>query len=340
MLTVLKKKLFRFLAFIAVGVLLFCGFWKVFHFKYAKALETLYDLPEKTVDILAVGSSHVFNTINPSVLYEENGMSAFVLGSPNQPIWNSYYYIIEALKTQSPKLVIVECYKIFDQEDYDDDPTTVKTVSNMKLSMNRTEAIWNSVGDRTKLIDYFLEFPWFHSRYAEIGKEDLLPYYGNAEKYKYYLGYSGLDKEVKVEFPTGIEDITERKVITEKNYIYLEKICQLSKEKDFDLLFLISPFCRTAKDKQGYYNALSDYAKEREIHLINGNYMYDELHLDPQKDFANKTHLSIAGSEKFTRYLAGYICQHYQLEDHRGDSKYDRWEQNMQQNKEKRKSWE
>ena len=109
MFTVWKKKLFWFLVFLAIGVLLFCGFWKVFHFKYAKRLELYYGLPKNTVDVLVTGSSHAHVHINPAILFEENGISAYILSSSNQPIWNSYYYIVEALKTQSPKLVIVEC---------------------------------------------------------------------------------------------------------------------------------------------------------------------------------------------------------------------------------------
>ena len=334
MFTVLKKKLFRFLVFLAIGVLLFCGFWKVFHFKYARQLQVYYGLPRDTVDVLIVGSSHAYKHIDPSILFEEDGISAYVLGSAAQPIWNTYYYIVEALKTQSPKLVIVECYKTTVPSDYSDDPTTVKAVSNMKLSWNRMEAIWNSVGDRSKLIDYFLEFPWFHSRYRELGSGDFVLDYGSTDGNKYYLGYNPQNKSIKTELPEWGK-VTDRKKLTEKNELYLNKIISLSKEKGFELLFIITPFSDTTADRQLTYNALQDFADEKGVLFLNCNLLIEDIGLEPKVDFSSSRHLSIIGAEKTTRFLAQYIRQHFDLEDHRGDSRYDRWEKNLQQSAEK-----
>ncbi len=333
----MKKKLYRFLLFILIGILLFCGFWEVFHFKYAKALEIYYGLPRDTVDVLVVGSSHAYKHIDPSVLYEEEGISAYILGSDSQPLWNSYYYIAEALKTQSPKLVIVECYKVSTQKDYADDPTTVKAVSNMKLSVNRIEAIRNSVEDKTKLVDYYLEFPWFHSRYKELKREDFIINYNWFDKYRSYVGYKPSKKIVASEFLPDIKGITERKPITDKNLDYLNRMIRLSKEKGFDLLFLITPFTtHMITDRQAYYNSLADFAGERGIPFINCNLLYDEIGLDPGKDFSTGSHLSITGAEKTTRFLAKYLEKHYHLEDHRGDGRYIRWELNLQERKAER----
>ena len=331
----MKKKLFRFLVFLAIGVLLFCGFWKVFHFKYARQLEVYYGLPRDTVDVLIVGSSHAYKHIDPSVLYEEEGISAYVLGSAAQPIWNSYYYIVEALRTQSPKLVIVECYKTTVPSDYSDDPTTVKAVSNMMLSWNRMEAIYNSVGDRSKLVDYYLEFPWFHSRYKELGSGDFVLDYGSTAKNRYFLGYNPLNKSIETELPEW-DKVTERKELTEKNALYLDKIISLSKEKGFDLLFIITPFSDKTADRQLTYNAVQDFADEKGVLFLNCNLLGDEIGLDPKVDFSSSRHLSVIGAEKTTRYLAQYIRQHFELEDHRGDSRFDRWEQNMLQHKARR----
>ncbi len=333
----MKMKMCRFLVFILIGILLFCGFWEVFHFKYAKALEIYYGLPRDTVDVLVVGSSHAYKHIDPSVLYEEEGISSYILGSASQPLWNSYYYIAEALKTQSPKLVIVECYKVSMQKDYADDPTTVKAVSNMKLSANRIEAINNSVEDKTKLTDYYLEFPWFHSRYKALKKGDFVVNYNWFGKYKNYLGYNPYNKIVASESLLDNKSIMERMQITEKNLDYLNRIIRLSKEKGFDLLFFITPFTtHMATDKQPYYNSLADFAGERGIPFINCNLLYDEIGLDPGKDFSTGSHLSITGAEKTTRFLAEYLEKHYHLEDHRGDDRYIRWELNLQERKAER----
>ena len=94
---------------------------------------------------------------------------------------------------------------------------------------------------------------------------------------------------------------------------------------------MITPFTETARGKQPYYNALAEYAEERNIAFLNCNLVYDKIGLDPKTDFSTGRHLSKTGAEKATYYLVHYIRQNFDLEDHRGDNKYNRWEQNMLQ---------
>ena len=86
---------------------------KVLKFKYEDGIygmETMYRLEDNSIDVLALGSSHSFVDINPSVLYREYGIAGFDLGGSRQPFWNSYYYLKEALKTQKPEVIILEAY--------------------------------------------------------------------------------------------------------------------------------------------------------------------------------------------------------------------------------------
>lgn len=69
--------------------------------------------------------------------------------------------------------------------------------------------------------------------------------------------------------------------------------------------------------------------EERGYPVINFNTeeMYQELDIDWDKDFYNSKHLNYIGAEKYTAWLTKYLKEHYDLEDHRGDAKYDSWEQ-------------
>ena len=71
-------------------------------------LEYLYKQDADTVDLLVLGSSHAFEDVNTSVLYERYGISSYILAGSIQPFWNSYYYLQEALMSQRPRLVILE----------------------------------------------------------------------------------------------------------------------------------------------------------------------------------------------------------------------------------------
>ena len=323
------KKPVRIILFLAIFALLFAVFVQVFHFKYGKLIEQFYTLPKDSVDVLIVGSSHAYRNIDPNVFFEESGITSYIIGSPGQRIWNAYYYLREALKTQKPKVVVLECYYVNSEKEYADSATAIKAAVGMKWSPEYFDQLNASVKDKDRLIDYYLMFPWYHTRYKELSKEDVLPYYGN-DYYRNFLGYRPILNISEKKLPEGIGEITETRDLLDKVMTYLDKIHDLSREYGFDLLFVITPYCKSAAEKQPYYNALAVYAGEREIPLIEGNRMYRELQMDGSKDFEPGDHLTLSGALKVSKYLNDYLKSHYQLEDHRGDSYYQRWERNSE----------
>ena len=58
------------------------------------------------IDVLFLGSSHVHCNVNTQLLWDEYGMAAYLMTGAEQPLWNSYYNLKEALKTQKPRLVV------------------------------------------------------------------------------------------------------------------------------------------------------------------------------------------------------------------------------------------
>ena len=68
-------------------------------------VKSLYEQEEGTIDALFLGSSHCGIGIDIGELWKSYGISGFALWGSTQPPWNSYYYLREALKTQSPEVV-------------------------------------------------------------------------------------------------------------------------------------------------------------------------------------------------------------------------------------------
>lgn len=323
------KKPVRIILFLAIFVILFAVFVQVFHFKYGKLIEQFYTLPRDSVDVLIVGSSHAYRNIDPNVFYEESGITSYIIGSPGQRIWNAYYFLREALKTQKPKVVVLECYYVNSQKEYSDSATAIKAAVGMKWSPEYFDQLNASVEDRDRLIDYYLMFPWYHTRYKELKNEDILPYYGN-NFFKNFLGYRPIVNIAEKKIPDGIDNITETKEMSEKVTLYLDRICGLAAEYNFDLLFMITPFCKSAAEKQPYYNALAKYAGKRNIPVIEGNKLYQALQMDGKTDFEPGDHLSLSGAIKVSKYLNDYLKSNYDLADHRGDNYYRRWDLNSE----------
>ena len=89
-------------------VAIFIGLWVFLtpYFRIDKDVsgDQFRNLPEDSIDIMILGSSHAQYSMNPAVFYEETGYYAYVLGSGCQPMTMSYYMLVEALKTQNRKL--------------------------------------------------------------------------------------------------------------------------------------------------------------------------------------------------------------------------------------------
>ena len=64
--------------------------------------------PEDSLDLLVFGSSLAYCDVVPSVIYEETGLTSFVMAGPSQRLPITYRYLLEACKTQSPKAVLIE----------------------------------------------------------------------------------------------------------------------------------------------------------------------------------------------------------------------------------------
>ena len=73
-------------------------------------MDGFYDEPKNSIDVLVLGSSNAYTAIIPNVIYNEYGITSYVLGSSVQRMWISYYYLEEALKYQKPKVVALEVF--------------------------------------------------------------------------------------------------------------------------------------------------------------------------------------------------------------------------------------
>lgn len=120
-----------------------------------------------SIDVLCLGSSTVYCDVIPAIIWEETGLSTYVMGGPSQPMPVTYYYLREACKTQSPQAVVLELSGMtYLPEVYQDQ--NKPNLSYMPLSLNRLGAILAAA----KPEEYLgLLFPLYiyHDRVYELG---------------------------------------------------------------------------------------------------------------------------------------------------------------------------
>ena len=282
-------------------------------------MQAYYKQPAGSVDALFVGSSHIFCHINTGVLWDEYGISGFDLAGAEQPFWNSYYYIREAMKSQAPKVIILDITTPGIRPiDYQPENWFITNTYGIKRNYNRYGAIKASSLPQSfgRLL---IPLNSTHGRYVELTEEDFINYDDSAD----YKGFDPRETTVAFERP-DISGVTERGELSEKEEKYLRMIIEYVKHEGVPLLLFSSPYIVTAEE-QAKYNTIFDIADEYGIPYLDGNKLYDEMGFDFENDFAEVLHLNRSGNEKLSRYIGRFLKDNYGLPDHRGDPRYISW---------------
>lgn len=324
----MKKSAMRIICFLLILILLLYGTGSILKFKNGDGIYSLtkfYELEDNTVDVLVLGSSHAFENFNTGLLWDKYGMSAYVLGGSIQPMWNSYYYLKEALKTQAPDLVILEGYMLHSSADYSDDSRIIKNTYGMKWSADRIAAIQVSSPEE-RWSEFIPDYIQYHTRYAELSGADFLPNQGNP-LYENFKGF-GCNTATEAFDAPDVSGVLSATDLNKKTETYYRNIIDLCETEGIPLLIVISPYAAITENDQARYLAGEAIANEYGVDFINYNLMYDELGLNFQKDMADDNHLNHNGNRKFSRTVGAYIHDNYEIKDHRGDPDYQSWQAN------------
>ncbi len=328
----MQKNIIRFCFFSAIMISFFYITYNVYCFKYGDGIYSLkkfYELEKNQIDVLVLGSSHAYEDINPAVLWDEHGIAAYDLCGSIQPLWNTYYYLKEALKTQTPRLIILEAYTTTFADEYSNDSRIIKNTYGLKPSLDKIKAIGTSSPvERQK--EFLLEFTQYHTRYKELTMADFVKGQGN-NLYEDWKGF-GCNMETVGFAKPNVRGVTEIGEMSEKTEEYYVKVLRLANENGIPVLVIVSPYADITIADQCIYNRAAVIAEEEGALFYNFNSDYDEIGLDFTTDMADGSHLNYIGNQKFTRYLGKFLDGNYDdlLIDRRGDAAYASWERNSE----------
>lgn len=319
----MREKFIKVIGFCAIIVGIGCCLANVLRFKHGDGIlqmEYFYKEKSGSIDVICLGSSHTFININTKTLWEEFGISSFDLAGSVQAFWNSYYFLKEALLYQKPKLVILDVYRALEDREYVDHSRIIKNTFGISSFNNRVSAIWKSA-PKSQRIHYWLAYPTYHRRYAEISKADFHP----NDLRVYSKGFGLSTKTTALDTPQ-IGTSSKSSPLFKKTEEYLLKIIELCKEYHIPLLLCVTPYAGDNMNDESFYTTVQDIAQENGISFINFNHHYVQMALDFSCDAADADHLNYKGNEKFSRYLGQYIKKYYNLPDHRGEEGWESYE--------------
>lgn len=324
----MKKNFFKITAFLLAVVFTFLSFYNVYNFKYLDSVfkvKMFYEQEENTVDVLVLGSSHIYQGFNTAVLWREYGYTAYNLCGAAQPIWNTYYYLEEALKTQTPKVIILDVYTLHYTQEYADTSFAIKNTYGLKWSETKVNAIKASFDTEESGNQYFFEVLQYHSKYSDLNKTDFYPYQANEAMYKNHKGFYCYFKTAAVT-ETDVSGVNYLNEMTPKTEAYYRMIIELAQSRNIPIIITAIPFA-VENYHQGFFNSARVIADEYGVPFYNFLTEYkDAVAIDYSKDFADKQHLNHLGNTKITRFFGNLLKSNYNITDRRGDDRFASWE--------------
>ena len=289
-----------------------------------------YNQPRDSIDVLVVGTSIGYAGINTNVLWEEYGIAAYDLCSAEQPFWITYYQLKEALKTQKPKVILLDAKPAIYTQDYSKKGRIILSTYGILSPENRIAAIKASLEDQSKLRDYILIFPVLHNGYDKI-TEDMFAFPPtNGDRGSNWKGFIEEDAVEQHSRPSFVWNNVRRN-INAREEEYVRKIFELAEEEGIPLFVVCLPNPDYNNDHM-YMNYLWSIAEEYNVSGIEGeigiNYNDFELRygLRYSSCFADWQHLNVKGSIIFSKKLGEDLKARYDLPDRRGDEAYTTWQ--------------
>lgn len=315
--------LLRCLAILMILLLLFAGLNRLVEPKYMTALVegsmlSQYYREAGGHDVIFVGDCEVYANFSPLELYREKGITAYVRGSSQQLIWQSYYVLKETLRYEAPKAVVWNVNAMR----YGENAAVIKesynrlAIDQMRWSAEKVGIIRASMTEDESFLSYVFPILRYHSRIYDLTKEDLTYFF--TEQDTTWNGHL-MNQEVKPvgSFPAKrpLADYAFPAIC----YDYLDQMRKLCEEKGVELILVkapsLYPYWYDEYDAQ-----MEAYASEHNLAFYNFTEMVDELGIDFTTDtYDGGYHLNLAGAKKLSAYFAETLATRHGIPDRRND---------------------
>ena len=320
-----KKNVLRRICFAVVFVILFGIFSAVFMPKWSFArsdetqtrIQAFYRQEKNSHDVIYVGASFAYCAISPLNIWEEQGITGYVFAGTGQKVWLSTYYLKEALKYQTPSVVVFEAGAIFDEEEATEGNNR-KNIDYMRWSPEKLRAIktiCDNTGESKK--EYLIPFLRYHSRWRELEQKDFhiqgdTSYHmmgtlawratrpASEKKIKKYEAW----KEQTAK--TSELEVGER---CREAVLEMKRICE---ERGIEFMMMRAP---TLEWSMEAVQAVQKFADENEIPYLDLNLYREETGIDWTTDTPDKgEHLNVLGCKKASSFFGEYLKDNYEFD--------------------------
>lgn len=274
-----------------------------------------YKMEKDSIDVIFQGSSVCVNAFSPQEIYNNYGIRSYNLGSEQQSVLLSYYWLKEALQTQSPQVVVLDTRFVFmlhpENPLNSTEASIRKCLDPMKWSKIKMEAVKElcAVNPSQTALSFYLTNIRFHTRWTELTEYDLNLSQSQSSELKGYSAIATYGPESYSTFdPKDNTPIEKAHPIGEE---YLLKIINLCKENDIELILVSLPQNAMNDGINNYLNKISsDYSVDYYNFCETSN--YNALNVTLPRESA-LGHENIWGAIKMSQYIGKLLSEKYHI---------------------------
>lgn len=310
--------IFKCIIFIGIFAYLFI------HISYAmrpalahthKNISGYYAEPKNSLDVVLIGSSGLFSAFAPLEAWNKYGFTSYNFCTNAQGVDSVPFVIKESLKTQKPKVLVVDCFNFIHRQvarEFDDFTIRYNT-DGFKYSLDRINLINKVIPESRNKLSFYFDIIKYHS---EPMGNDFFYSKHNPEKGFQFLPW-GISKKAPL--------TTKVSPLSPDMDKYLDDILKESKKQNTKIIFTYMPYGYISDEASEQVNYIAKKVKNNGFEFLNLEQYQNEINLDMKKDCWDVRHFNIYGAEKITAFLAKYLAKNYNLPDNRNNKKFSKW---------------
>lgn len=292
---------------IVVALMVFSYLQKIFVPKYPGDVSSItagfYELEENSLDAVFIGASQMFCSLNPAII-DEYGISSYDFGGSSQHTVASYLYAKEALKTQTPEIILCDICFLLIEPDMSD-PTWISwSYDTLPFSVDKIKSLYNALdGDVGRTIAYVFPLLQYHNRWAELSSADFSWFFSDhPNETRGFLARPGTTA-VQLSYENSYTG--QLIAIPEKNMKALRQLADLCRSHNIQLILYKAPSEGWTKDMSASVQTAAD---ELGVSFLNCMDYLEEIGFDSSTDFSDSAHLNGAGANKVSAYVGQYLA--------------------------------
>jgi len=266
-------------------------------------------------DVIFIGDCEVYANISPMELYRQKGITAYVRGTSQQLIWQSYYILEETLTYETPRAVVYNVNAMRYGEPVKEEFNRL-TIDNMRWSAQKVGIIKASMTEEEDFLSYVFPVLRYHSRFDKLTAEDFTHLFRDKDNtHNGHLINQNVKPVGKLPTKRALADYQFPEIC----YDYLQKMTDLCKEKGVELILMKAPSLYPYWYEE-YDAQIADFAEKNGLAYYDFTKVTEEIGLDFQTDtYDSGLHLNHAGAVKLSGYFADILAEKHGMEDHRED---------------------